>query len=1191
MLSNGAPHPKWIQLFWENVPISDQSQGTVKYFGEWPLLPINNNYLCCVKFASKIALLPPDNRNVDVNNNDIGQGIDPYLQKLKTILIEMNYPIIDWRFFPRKDCNALVDKLANIKFLTKTVLSNINSLMPFMIKNNKDNNQNDICLSDENKRNLIEICAESLRKGTKFTPKMIDNLKELEIFERINMGENKQNEGDDNDDKLFVRHSDRMMMFSPTLDNNDINAIPLRFLHYIMSKYIVLKYKFPDFHKILGVKEMKEEDLIYKFIDEYMNNSVNYNNTLPDQLNRNINCYEFQYTMIDYLSKNWEPLVLRNNKLKELCSKTPLIPISAHDKLLIAPCELYDPSVPIFKKLFADDPVFPHEYLCKNNKNIIEWMIKLGMNHEINGKVFVKMAKKLESISNVLTYEQIENYEEKKQDIAMEAKYPIIKDAEIVQLSNELTKILHVEFNSIFSSEIFNQLSTIAFLPCKIPSIKSNKKMNQNQNENNDITICRPAEALLQKDYILSWTISPSIACKMPEMGLQHLKILTPPSINTVIAHCVNLSQINGGLDRWPFKDDPLDVFEKIIFYFSTQFKDKKLDRNHIEKLKNISFIPIGSRLLKASRLFMTMDGGNLSPFMFTVPRQFQSHEQLFKALGAKEKPMINDYTSFLLELYNNHMNKPLNINELNAVFKVIELICKQIENNNKKITKLLVPNELGILTWSDKCVYNNDTYLSSRIDRQSGNSNFNLVHSALKLTICDKLNILPLSKAIIEKVNNYKRYPNVGNDIINNYLHNNHALCVNIERIIRHNILSNNSNKYKYNKLNLPTKDIIVQSLNKLRIEYCLELNTKLMFKRLDVTSLRYKQEKNNTQFFFDKNKSVLYLLWPINNIMYCSIILSNCICNILNIHSPEMITALSNVLYIPNLPTNNNNNKGNDSDILLDIMGISRMDRTQNGMLRGISGAKITKDDMQFIQKQPFRKYLKNEIVAIINPKSKNKNDLIYANVIDVKQGTLNVFSKLTVKYNQNGDNITLSSNNVFSFKSNLNLNESNSSSNSSSPNKFIVDNKRNDNEEKKQERNDNNDGNNDDEDIDELMDTMNNMMNRAGLNIDQSKQDMMKENLKYRKNLEKISEDNKKLTYVNNELKTEIENSSNALTCCICQTNPVNRVLTKCGHLLCDQCVTHVRKCPECRKPFTRNDTVKFRNPLATQIQKNQ
>ncbi len=47
-----------------------------------------------------------------------------------------------------------------------------------------------------------------------------------------------------------------------------------------------------------------------------------------------------------------------------------------------------------------------------------------------------------------------------------------------------------------------------------------------------------------------SWTISPVIACNMPEMSLQHLKIQSPLTINIVISHTINLSlSINGGLD------------------------------------------------------------------------------------------------------------------------------------------------------------------------------------------------------------------------------------------------------------------------------------------------------------------------------------------------------------------------------------------------------------------------------------------------------------------------------------------------------------------------------------------------------------------------------------------------------------------------------------------------------------------
>ena len=116
ILPNGAPHPKWIQLFWENVPISDQKQGTIEHFGNWPLLPLTNHKLCAVKFAAKIALLPPDDKMESVADKELQQ-------KLKAILVEMNYPIIDWRFFPSKDATQLLDKLSNIQRLTNNISS------------------------------------------------------------------------------------------------------------------------------------------------------------------------------------------------------------------------------------------------------------------------------------------------------------------------------------------------------------------------------------------------------------------------------------------------------------------------------------------------------------------------------------------------------------------------------------------------------------------------------------------------------------------------------------------------------------------------------------------------------------------------------------------------------------------------------------------------------------------------------------------------------------------------------------------------------------------------------------------------------------------------------------------------------------------------------------------------------------
>ena len=96
------------------------------------------------------------------------------------------------------------------------------------------------------------------------------------------------------------------------------------------------------------------------------------------------------YDESEYLVKSSPSLFLRNQNLEPLLSKTPLIPISNHSQLLVAPNQLYDPSIAIFQKLFREDPVFPHPYFLNMDTQprgkYIKWIRALGLNHEINGK-------------------------------------------------------------------------------------------------------------------------------------------------------------------------------------------------------------------------------------------------------------------------------------------------------------------------------------------------------------------------------------------------------------------------------------------------------------------------------------------------------------------------------------------------------------------------------------------------------------------------------------------------------------------------------------------------------------------------------------------------------------------------------------------------------------------------------------
>ena len=113
------------------------------------------------------------------------------------------------------------------------------------------------------------------------------------------------------------------------------------------------------------------------------------------------------------------------------------------------------------------------------------------------------------------------------------------------------------------------------------------------------------------------------------------------------IEHIETLSNALGGqsLDRWHVRicanQDPMNVFEQVIAYFDVQFRKDILKSN-----RDINFIPIGSRLLKATRMFMEMRE-DLSPFMFQVPRILQSYENYLKHQVQKNKQQLKIVMNF----------------------------------------------------------------------------------------------------------------------------------------------------------------------------------------------------------------------------------------------------------------------------------------------------------------------------------------------------------------------------------------------------------------------------------------------------------------------------------------------------------------------------------------------------------------
>lgn len=99
----------------------------------------------------------------------------------------------------------------------------------------------------------------------------------------------------------------------------------------------------------------------------------------------------------------------------------------------------------------------------------------------------------------------------------------------------------------------------------------------------------------------------------------------------------------------------PLEVFKDVLGYLDKCWSELDDDKRSILRetslgtvmcgvrecwivRHSVAVVPVGNRLVKASRLFFRLNE-DLSPFMFEVPRAFGGFENLLKALGTTEQP------------------------------------------------------------------------------------------------------------------------------------------------------------------------------------------------------------------------------------------------------------------------------------------------------------------------------------------------------------------------------------------------------------------------------------------------------------------------------------------------------------------------------------------------------------------------
>ena len=196
-----------------------------------------------------------------------------------------------------------------------------------------------------------------------------------------------------------------------------------------------------------------------------------------------------------------------------------------------------------------------------------------------------------------------------------------------VTAATALLEFMWENFASFISASFCNSLAEVACVPCPAPG-------------SGVTTLYCYSACVLHPDRHLAWTELPVVAPHLlpPAVAWPALRICSPPSIPSVLAHLEHLSAAENGqagtqeqaaplsspLDGYPEAVE--EVYQSIFQYLEACWQHPggaaplemkwgqrrealQLSSQQQERLRRLHIVPVGSRLLRASRLFFRLPG------------------------------------------------------------------------------------------------------------------------------------------------------------------------------------------------------------------------------------------------------------------------------------------------------------------------------------------------------------------------------------------------------------------------------------------------------------------------------------------------------------------------------------------------------------------------------------------------------
>eukprot|EP00301_Raphidiophrys_heterophryoidea_P002418 c11125_g1_i2.p1 GENE.c11125_g1_i2~~c11125_g1_i2.p1 ORF type:complete len:1118 (+),score=253.69 c11125_g1_i2:603-3956(+) len=482
----------------------------------------------------------------------------------------------------------------------------------------------------------------------------------------------------------------------------------------------------------LGVNHLSDADLFDKFV-------------LPNFAKLNP---EEQLARLENIRQGWRTLRTKPSLVEKLRQIEFVSTSSGLDGPRIAPHRCLDPRSDVLKALFAGQALFPHGRFASttgdqrnNAPSWLEMLEDLGLQKTVSRELFVECAT----------------------EIHAHASAP---SANHIARAKTLVAFMIANFTSLFSPSFCRSIQSLCFVPVDPEPMAtlrrlasaSSKSSSSSSSSFSDFAVgsltLRPTPlSCFSMCALPDHKLLVMLACPLmdasaipPRLAWDHLAIQGSPSLTRVVDNLKRMTQACI-LECWPLPDiSPDDVYSKILGLLSESWDS--VPNNLRQELRAVSIVPVGSAIVPASRLFLTLNSSEgLFPFMFELPARFVRFEGVLRDLGMEETPSAARLIELLNSLKREYGNRALNPNELRSFLRILNSLASSYSSSQSQLA--VIPDTNAVLCSSRLCLLNDAPWLLEKIRPGS----VHLAHPSLKQDMCLKLGVQMLSTALKEQL------------------------------------------------------------------------------------------------------------------------------------------------------------------------------------------------------------------------------------------------------------------------------------------------------------------------------------------------------------------------------------------------------------------------------------------------------